>query len=258
MSADVELRDDGVAVVWMNWPDKRNALGPEDTGEVGAAIDRAAAQAGCGVVLTGVGSFCAGGDLEQFARLSSVSSASDIRDHIYRNVHSVLRAIRGSAVPVVSAVDGPAIGLGLDYALACDMCFIGPDGWMQQGWAVAGLVHGAGGSAFIQRAAGQTLWRLIAEQDRLDAAAARDLGLAEAVDGSAVEAAIERLRRLGRLPRDVLEAYTSLFRAQRWPGKDFFDQCADFQASFIASEAFRARAASILARRATARTRPAR
>ena len=101
----------------MNWPEKRNALGPGDTREVGDAIERAGSLATTGVILTGVGAFCAGGDLEQFAELSANSSAHEVRSRIYENVHSVLRSIRGCAVPVVAAVDGPAVGLGLDYAV---------------------------------------------------------------------------------------------------------------------------------------------
>jgi enoyl-CoA hydratase/carnithine racemase len=253
MGVDIDERDDGVVVVRINWPEKRNALGPHDTRVVGDALEHAAARAEVGVILTGAGAFCAGGDLEQFADLSATTDATFIRGAIYDNVHSVLRSIRTSPVPVVAAVDGPALGLGLDYALACDMCFVGTKGWLQQAWAVAGLVHGAGGSAFIQRAAGSALWKLIVEQPRLDGPAAEALGIAEAVDGQALDAAIGRLAALADLPREVLEAYTSLFRSQRWPDDTFFAACADHQAQFIASEAFQTRAAEILRQRAAAR-----
>jgi enoyl-CoA hydratase/carnithine racemase len=250
VSVDVEEREDGIVTVWINWPEKRNALGPSDTRDVGDAIERAASVAVTGVILTGVGAFCAGGDLEQFAELSKTSSAHEVRTRIYSNVHSVLRAIRSCPVPVAAAVDGPAVGLGLDYALACDMCFVGSGGWLQQGWALAGLVHGAGGSAFVQRAGSQTLWKLIAEQPRLDGKAAERLHLGEAVDGKALDAAVDRFHQLAHLPRAVLEAYTSLSRDQRWPSDEFFGSCADFQAEFIASDDFRARAESILQARA--------
>jgi len=250
LGVDVEQRDDGIVVVSMNWPEKRNALGPGDTRDVGDAIERAATLAATGVILTGVGAFCAGGDLEQFAALSATASANEVRTRIYQNVHSVLRSIRGCPVPVVAAVDGAAVGLGFDYALACDMCFVGAKGWMQQGWALAGLVHGAGGSAFVQHAAGPLLWKLITDQERLDGARAERLGLGEAIDGRALDAAVDRLDRLGQLPRDVLEAYTTLYRSERWPSDEFFERCADFQSQFIASETFRARARDILDQRA--------
>lgn len=249
MGVDIEHREDGIVSVWINWPEKRNALGPTDTRELGDAIEKAGSSAVYGVIVTGVGAFCAGGDLEQFAALSQRSSARVVRERIYENVHSVLRAIRGCRVPVVAAVDGPAVGLGLDYAMASDMCFIGTKGWLQQGWALAGLIHGAGGSAFIQKSSGTALWKLIAEQERLDGEAAQRLGLAEAVDGRAFDAAVARLQQLADLPREVLEAYTALFRAERWPSDEFFSRCADHQAEFIASEPFRARAAAILAAR---------
>lgn len=249
MGVDVEERDDGIVAVWINWPEKRNALGPEDTRQVGSAVEKAGSLAASGVILTGVGSFCAGGDLEQFAELSANVSPEEMRSRIYENVHSVLRAIRGCPVPVAAAVDGPAIGLGFDYAVACDMCFVGSAGWMQQGWALAGLFHGAGGSAFVQKVAGQALWKLVAEQERLDGENAQRLGIGERADGQALDAAAARLNQLGRLPRDVLEGYTTLFRSERWPTDRFFEQCADFQAQFIASERFRDRAQSILSQR---------
>jgi enoyl-CoA hydratase/carnithine racemase len=250
MSVDIEQRPDGIAIVRMNWPEKRNALGPSDTRAVGDAIVQAASTAAIGVVLTGVGAFCAGGDLEQFAALSATVTEDDLRTRIYDNVHSVLRAISGSPVPVVAAVDGPALGLGLDYALACDMCFIGSHGWMQQTWALAGLIHGAGGSGFMQRAAGHQFWKLVASQERLDGRRVEELGFGEAAEGSAVDAAVDRLAQLAQLPRRVLEAYTTLFRGERWPSADFFNRCAAFQAEFIGSAAFRARADAILRARA--------
>ena len=242
MGVDIHQRDDGIVTVRLNWPDRRNALGPNETRQVGEAIDSAGSMATYGVALTGNGAFCAGGDLEQFVDLSTSSSAGQIRRQIYENVHSVLHSIRSCPVPVAAAVDGPAIGLGLDYALACDMCFVGPGGWMQQGWAVAGLIHGAGGSGFIQKSSGQALWKLLATQERLDGKRVEELGIGEAVDGPALDAAIERLRRLDSLPRNVLEAYTTLYRSQRWPSDQFFGECADLQAQFIASSEFRERA----------------
>jgi enoyl-CoA hydratase len=253
VGVDVEALSDGIVSVRINWPEKRNALGPDDTRAVGDAIARGGALADVGVILTGVGAFCAGGDLEQFAALSATTDARIIRSTIYDHVHSVLRSIRACPVPVAAAVDGPALGLGLDYALACDMCFIGAKGWLQQAWALAGLVHGAGGSAFIQHAAGSALWKLIVEQERVDGPSAQALGIAEAVDGLAFDAAKKRFAGLGGLPREVLEAYTSLFRSRRWPDEAFFAECADHQAKFIASAGFRARAEEILRQRAAAR-----
>jgi hypothetical protein len=83
-------------------------------------------------------------------------------------------------------------------------------------------VRGAGGSAFIQKAAGPVLWKVIAEQERLVGVRAEQLGIGEAVEGSALDAAVDRLIQLGRLPREVIEADTTLFRSERWPSDRFF------------------------------------
>ena len=61
MGVDMQHLDSDVAVVSMDWPEKRNALGPADTAQVGLAIEEAAALPVSGVVLTGTGAFCAGG-----------------------------------------------------------------------------------------------------------------------------------------------------------------------------------------------------
>ncbi len=252
MGVEVHRLEGDIAKVVMNWPERKNSLGPSDAKEVGTAISEAGSDSVSGVVLTGNGAFCAGGDLVQFTELSESSTRDEIRDRVYGNVQSVIRGIRNCPVPVAAAVDGPAIGLGFDYAVACDMCFVGSEGWLQQGWATAGLVHGAGGSSFVQGAGGQAFWKLVAEQERIDGGRAEALGIGEAVAGSAVDAAAERLRRLGRIRREVLIAYTELFRDQRWPGQDFFDKCADFQSKFIASEEFHDRAHAILVRQQSA------
>ncbi len=200
-------------------------------------------------MLTGNGGFCAGGDLEQFLELSATKTPQELRDSVYTNVHSALRAIERSPVPVVAAVDGPAIGLGFDYAVMCDSCFIGPGGWLMQGWATAGLVHGAAGSWFLEHHAPGAAWRLIADQTRLDGPAAAAIGLAEVAEGSAVDAALARIVALAGLPHAVLEGYTTLQRRLRFPPEDYRAACVDLQAGFICSAEFRANAERILAAR---------
>ncbi|MET0143201.1 MAG: enoyl-CoA hydratase/isomerase family protein [Ilumatobacteraceae bacterium] len=246
----VLMRTEGPAVVvTMDWPDKRNAVGPAEAGEIGDALAAAVDEAQAGVVLTGNGGFCAGGDLEQFLELSATKTAQDLRDSVYTNVHAALRAIERSPVPVVAAVDGAAIGLGFDYAVMCDMCFVGPGGWLMQGWAMAGLVHGAAGSWFLEHHAPGAAWKLIAEQTRLDGPAAAAIGLAETADGSALDAALARIAKLATLPRAVLEGYTTLQRRMRFPSEEYRAACVDLQAGFICSPEFRANAEQILAAR---------
>ncbi|HVT67663.1 MAG TPA: enoyl-CoA hydratase/isomerase family protein, partial [Trebonia sp.] len=112
-------------VVTLDWPEKRNSLGPEDTAEVAAAIEEARGKARSALVLTGSGAFCAGGDLRAFSEVSRTMAVEQIRDTVYGRVQRMVRALAECPVPTIAAVDGPAVGLGFDLALACDMRFVG-------------------------------------------------------------------------------------------------------------------------------------
>lgn len=238
MSVDVEAHDQA-CVVTMRWPEKRNALGPDEVDALAGALEEAARTDRAAVVLTGEGAFCSGGDLRAFSELSRTASVDAIRDVVYGRVQHVVRQLGSCPVPTIAAVDGPAIGLGMDLALACDILFVGADGWLQQGWARAGLIPGVGGAAFLHARHPSLLWRLVAEQPRLDAAACDDLRIAERADGGALTSALDRARALARVRRPVLEAYAELVRPLRWPTEEHFSACAAHQAEFIGSAEFR-------------------
>lgn len=227
-------------VVTLAWPEKRNALGPEDSVAVADAIVRAGEQATSAVILTGDGAFCAGGDLRRFADLSDQVQVTGIRDAVYGNVQRMIRALQTCPVPTIAAVDGAAIGLGFDLALACDMRFVGPGGFLQQGWAKAGLIAGTGGVGLLRRVRPGQLWALIATQEKIGPARSVELGLAEAAEPTALDAAVARAGQLAAVERHVLGHYCTLSRADSWPASEHFDASADIQARLIGSEEFRA------------------
>jgi enoyl-CoA hydratase len=238
-------RSGPASVVTLDWPDVRNALGPQEAGEIADAIDAASRMPVSAVVLTGTGAFCAGGDLTKFADLSKTHSPQQISETIYDHIHAVLRALRRSPVPTIAAVDGAAVGLGFDYALACDMRIVGPGGWFQQGWARAGLIPAAGGAAFLMHLAPHAVWSLL-DQQRLDASAAEKLHIAERDDTSALEGAIRRATQLSQLPEAVRSAYVELTRPLRWPKDEYLERCRVMQSDFIGSAEFRRRAEALL------------
>lgn len=232
--------DGGVAVVSLSWPEKRNSLSAPDAAELTEALHSAGEREDVtGIVLTGEGAFCSGGDLRYFAQVSSELPVTEIRHAVYDTMQGVVRALAGVPVPTAAAIDGPAIGLGLDLALACDMRFVGPDGYLLQGWARAGLVPGVGGVGLLHRIAPGLLWRLLAEQQPLGRERAVDLGLAEAGTPDAVSAAIARLKALSRLGRELLGHHVDLARLAAWPAQENFDRAADIQAGLIGSADFR-------------------
>ena len=249
MGVNIE-RDGPAAVVVLDWPEARNALGPDEAREVTAAITEAVAPTDvCGVVLTGNGAFCAGGNLKGAVDRSDMPEA-ERRRLVYGSFQGLVRAVIDVAVPTIAAVDGPAIGLGFDLALACDSRFVGPDGWYQQGWGRVGLVPGTGGVLFLQRHAPDVLWQLLEHQARLDGPAAERLGLSEAVfDCTARTRAVERVHNLAPMSRDALEGYVALQRADlRRLLDDHLALAVDRQLSLLATPGFAERVARALRR----------
>lgn len=243
----VEMTVNGAAaVVTMSWTDRRNALGPQDACAIAEALTEAGRQDVAAIVLTGDGAFCAGGDLPTFAEISASRTVDDIRRHVYRDVQSVIRALRAAPLPTIAAVDGAAVGLGMDLALACDSRFVGPRGWMMQGWARAGLITGTGGVGFLEWLRPGVLWKLIAEQPRLDGPYCEQLAIGEVGSPTAMDAALARANQLADTDREVLEAYVVLDRENRWPPAEHFYMCADYQARFIGSQRFRELSAELL------------
>lgn len=244
MSVTVEGRGP-VSILTFRWTDKRNALNPDDAQAIIAAVEQAAATASV-LIVTGEGAFCSGGDLPAFASLSAgAKDIAEVRDEVYGHMQAIVRALGACPVPTIAAVDGPAVGLGFDIALACDMRFVGANGWFRQGWASAGLVPGVGGIGLLHRVNPTVVWKLVAEQQKLDGPASEALHLAEAAP-DALSAALDRAEQLAALGRPLLEHYVTLTRDVSWPDTGHFELTADIQASLIGSAEFRELAASIL------------
>jgi enoyl-CoA hydratase/carnithine racemase len=245
----VHVDDVGAAtVVTMAWTAKRNALGPAEADVLTDALGEAGQRGGSVVVLTGDGAFCAGGDLPTIIELTRTMTPHQIRDTVYSRFQGVVRALRNCPVPTIAAVDGPAVGLGLDLALACDMRFVGPAGWVRQGWARVGLVPGTGGVGLLHRVAPAVLWQLLSTRDKCDAAECARLGIAEPAVVSARSAALDRAETLATVPRDVLGHYAALERTASWPSPEQFEESARIQAELLCSDRFRSFAAELLGR----------
>ncbi|MDP9408578.1 MAG: enoyl-CoA hydratase-related protein [Actinomycetota bacterium] len=117
----VDRRDDGVVVLTLDLPDRRNAMTAELTeawveAVTGLKGDRSAR---C-VVVTGAGSaFCAGGDVSWIGSEPD-ATADRLRDRMAPFYRAWL-SIRDLDVPTVAAINGPAVGAGLAMAMACDL-----------------------------------------------------------------------------------------------------------------------------------------
>jgi enoyl-CoA hydratase len=162
----------GVALVTLNDPTRRNAV----TGEMRAALlgcfDRLEADPDVGaVVITGAGTaFCAGADLGDLA----VAGASD-----FRVTYDVFLRVARSSLPTIAAVNGPAVGAGLNLALACDVRLAGRSAQFITKFLQLGLHPGGGNTWMLSRAVGpQVAASMLLFNEVLDGEAAARCGLA--------------------------------------------------------------------------------
>lgn len=241
MTAPIE----GVATVSLDWPERRNALGPPEADELADRL-RAADDADCRcVVLRGEGpTFSAGGDLRAVLALVEQGEAV-LRDHLYRSFQGLFATLRGVTVPVVAALEGPAIGLGLDLALACDLRYVAPGAWVRQGWSSLGLIPATGGFFDVRTVAGpQAAWRLLAAgSEKIDAETLATWGLAEVADDPE-EAALRAAGNLASNPRDRLVATKALVRERDLDVH--LDLALDHQVRFLLDDRFRETAERLL------------
>jgi 2-(1,2-epoxy-1,2-dihydrophenyl)acetyl-CoA isomerase len=211
---------DGVATVTIEMPQRRNALSDVTMRELTDAFHALASDETVrAVILTGHGAFSAGVDVRW---LNSVPPEQIEREGVsfYDLPQNVIRALLAIPVPVIAAVDGPAVGIGMDLALACDCRFVGDGGSFKQGWARAGLVPATGGVHFLATVAPSAVWSMVAAQDPINKAGAVALNIAEGADGTAMAAAQERARTIASLAPSTVRGYVRLSRDVRIDGLD--------------------------------------
>jgi enoyl-CoA hydratase/carnithine racemase len=228
----------GIGRVHIELQPRRNALRPDDALEIAEGIARLADTAPV-VVITGAGeAFCAGADLAVVAEMRGPGLKEKLRT-VYAKYHFMSRTLVEFPGIVIAAIDGPAIGLGADLALACAQRYVGAGGWIQQGWRQFGLIPGAGGLwSAIHRAGQAGAWQLLI-RDKCDGAILERCGLATAVDGSAESAALEAAARLCAQGADWIRAYSSLMAtAGAEPFEAHLARCLQYQLDLVDSAAF--------------------
>ncbi|HVF52872.1 MAG TPA: enoyl-CoA hydratase/isomerase family protein [Actinomycetota bacterium] len=140
------------AIVTLTRPERRNALDSEAARAVAEAI-RSTSSARVTILTGSGGAFCAGGDLEELEKWSEMDPAL-IGSVLYDSFQSMIRAVRASDSVVIAAIDGAAVGAGMDLALACDLRIASSSARMGQVWVRLGVIPGTGGAYLTQALAG--------------------------------------------------------------------------------------------------------
>lgn len=136
-----------VAIVTLDDPARRNALSLSLSEELTACVESLASDPGTGaVVLSGTApAFCAGADLSELG-----SSRREGLERIYAG----FLAVAASPLPTVAAVNGPAVGAGMNLALACDVRIAGGSARFDTRFVELGIHPGGGHTWMLRRAVG--------------------------------------------------------------------------------------------------------
>jgi enoyl-CoA hydratase/carnithine racemase len=198
-------RDDAVAIVRLNRPAARNAVGHDLRMRLVDTLESLASDVDVrAIVLTGEGSaFSAGGDIAAMkTRLESEPGTVAAQGwlHQRRNTHRLITVLATIEKPVIAAVNGAAAGLGADLAMACDRVIAGTAAKFAYSYILRGLIPDGGGMYFLPRRVGLAQAKdLIFTGRTVGAEEALAIGLVDELvaDDFLIAIAVERARQYG-------------------------------------------------------------
>jgi enoyl-CoA hydratase len=207
MAIDVRTEiTDRVAVLTVSNPERRNAMNLELSAKLVDAVHAAADDDAVGaIVVTGEEpAFCAGGDLGELATADPAT---------LRTVYAGFLAVADCPLPTIAAVNGAAVGAGLNLALACDLRLAGPRARFDARFLPLGLHPGGGYTWMAHRVLGaQGAAALTLFGEVVDATEAARIGLVHRVADDVVAAAVELAARAAAAPPDLVRTTKATLR----------------------------------------------
>jgi enoyl-CoA hydratase len=238
----IEARD-AVRLVTLNRPDAFNAANEELHGELATVwVDLDADPEVRAIVITGAGAaFCGGGDLHLLERMTADPA---LRASIMAEAAVIVRGMTSVRVPIIAAVNGPAVGLGCSLASMSDVVVVEEQAYFADPHVALGLVAADGGAL---------LWPMLTSLlrakeyillgDRVSAEEAVRIGIANRVvpTGTSVDVALELATRMAALPpQAVRETKALLGRAVQAAVATVLDDALGVESESFDEPAFRA------------------
>lgn len=232
---------DAVAQVTLNRPDSLNAFNVAQRRDLaGAMRDLAADPAVRAVVLTGASrGFSAGADLKD----PTGGDPAQVEHSLNTEYGAFLQIMATMEKPVIAAVNGPAAGIGMSTALACDLMVMGEDAYLMSAFANISLVPDGGLSAvLVQRLGYVRAYEVAVEAQKLSAKKCLEWGLANRVvpTENVVEEAVQWASSLAERAPLALGLTKRVFRkAQHLDQQQTIALEAELQTRCIGSDDFR-------------------
>lgn len=239
MSFLQQERHGHVLLLTMSSPETRNALTSDEQfadfeATCAAVNDDMSVRV---VVLTGEGSaFCAGGNVKDMRDRTGLFSGDpfDQAEAYRKGIQRIPRAIHALNVPVIAAVNGPAVGAGCDLATMCDIRIASEKAMFAESFVKLGIIPGDGGAWFLPRAVGYSnACKMAFSGDPVRAPEALSMGLVSEVVApeQLLERALELAQSIASNPPHAVRLTKQLMRASE---KSSLDELLDKSASFQA------------------------
>jgi enoyl-CoA hydratase/carnithine racemase len=170
--------ENNVQIITLNRPEKKNAFNNEMIDAWVASLEEAKCNDNVNVVvITGTGdAFCSGGDVGNMN--GKKSTPLDSKNVLWENIHRIPLLLKEIDKPVIAAINGVAVGAGLDMALMADFRTMADTAKVNEGYVKVGLIPGDGGSYFLPRIVGQSkAYELLWTGDFIDSQEALRIGL---------------------------------------------------------------------------------
>jgi enoyl-CoA hydratase len=201
---------DGIAVLTINRPERRNALNLDVKRRLADIVEELEADpAVCVVILTGAqGVFVAGTDIAEMAAMTPT-------EHSLRETDRMFTVLRRFPKTLIAAVEGYALGGGCELALACDMIVAGGKAKFGQPEIRVGIMPGAGGTQRLLRTVGRyRAMKLILTGEPVTADEALSMGMLSEVvpDGTALDRALELAETILKMPPLAVLAIKEVMR----------------------------------------------
>lgn len=210
--------DGALAIVTLNDPASLNAMSLPMAEQMGPVLDEALSSARA-MILTGEGrAFCSGAKLDGSAIPLGVDGLPDIGASLETHINPVLERLKCSPIPWITAVRGPAAGVGCGMALAGDLIVASRTALFIQAFAAVGLAPDGGSSWLLSRAVGRPrAMEMMLLGEKITAERALEWGLINRVveDEALEDEALKLATRLARGPASL-----SLVRRAAWLGAE--------------------------------------
>ncbi len=218
----LEITDDKVAVLTFKHPEALNAIGMQMLKEISTALKQVTAMKARCLLITGSGrAFCSGANLTDSTANAlkepmpeGVVAETDMGEGLEKFYHPILLTIKELDMPVVSAVNGVAAGVGTSFAMIADITVAAKSAYFLQAFARIGLVPDGGSTFMLPRLVGWgRAMELALLAEKLPAEKAYEWGLVNRLteDDAVMDEAMDIAVRLAKGPKSV-----TLIRKAMW------------------------------------------